>query len=455
MRRALGAALLLAAAAACTFSSEISVRKHELLLPLEGGLVNSYNMEEKLDQGYVPEVLSFLFSGNRKTLESTRGARVAGRALLESGDARGARPYLERAFAEEGRQSERANTAWLLSQGHYLEGSFADSALWCRRAQDFGLKVGDGWIRFLESAGGTPLYGGAAPGTRFEVPIRMTRPFLPRLSVAVNGRASDEMVFDTGASLSLITESAATRFGVAVVPDARASGYGLHRVEFSMRFGWAETLKIGDVVLTHVPFGIVPDGALSFETASMGAFTFDGVLGLHLLKEFDWRLEYARRRLFGIRIDPLATRGSRGQNLFIRRLKPMVRTSINQEPWFLFLFDTGSEPTMVTRTGLGRSKRSGGLEATYPTTLEGIGKSRVSWRKTSNVTVGVEPYMVRFRDIVVREDDASIADGVVGTSFLKSFDVEIRFRTMTVSLERPLERRLREDHAGAAAPGAP
>ena len=145
-------------------------------------------------------------------------------------------------------------------------------------------------------------------------------------------------------------------------------------------------------------------------------------------------------------------RGSREQNVFFRRLKPMVRASLNQEPWFLFLLDTGSEPTMVTRRGVQKA-RSFRSEATYPMTLEGIGQSRVSWGKLSKVTIGVEKYMVRFADIVVKEEGDGIEDGVLGSSFLGNFDVAIRFSTMTLKLERPVDRRLREQ--AEAAEGRP
>ena len=101
---------------------------------------------------------------------------------------------------------------------------------------------------------------------------------------------------------------------------------------------------------------------------------------------------------------------------------------------------------MVTRGGL-RKTRLFEPEAAYPVTLEGIGQSRVSWAKISNVTVGVSAYMVRFKDIVVKEEADGIEDGILGASFLSPFDVEIRFGAMTLVLENPLERHLRETKA--------
>lgn len=448
MGRGTSAGIVLAAGiAACTFSREISVRGHQLLKPLPAGLVNSVNLEEQLQKGMIPEVLEFLAGPGRRTVDSTRGARVAGRALLERGDFKGALPLLERAHAEEGRLQERADTAWAVAQAYYWLDRFAESARWVGTARAQGLLIAQGWAAFLESAGREPLYGGAPEGAHLVAKMEYGRPRIPRLLATVNGRETDAMVFDTGASLSLLTESAAARVGIERVEGAAASAVGLHQTKIPMGFGWARTVRIGDLTLEHVPFGILPDDALTFGTSGT-PYTFDGVLGVHLLKELDWFVDYETRRVRAVRLPTGMRRGSREQNVFFRRLKPMVRASLNQEPWFLFLLDTGSEPTMVTRLGV-RKARNVRSEATYPMTLEGIGQSRVSWGKLSKVTVGVERYMVRFADIIVKEEGEGIEDGVLGSSFLGNFDVAIRFSTMTLKLERPVDRRLREQAEAA------
>ena len=256
------------------------------------------------------------------------------------------------------------------------------------------------------------------------------------------------MVLDSGASLSLLTESAAARLGVTGVPGATASAKGLHATEVPMRFGWVDSVRLGDVVLMDVPVGILPDGTLTFQTAQSGVFRLNGVLGAHLMKEFDWRLAYGDRVVHARRLDRRLVRGSKDQNLFFRRMKPMARVSLDGQPWSLFLLDTGSEPSMITRGGL-RNTRLWEPESAYPLTLEGIGNSRVSWAKISNVTVGVGAYMVRFKDLVVKEDADGIEDGILGASFLSPFDVEIRFGAMTLALENPLKRRLRDSEAPA------
>jgi hypothetical protein len=303
-----------------------------------------------------------------------------------------------------------------------------------------------GWLVFLESQSARVLYGGAAPGDHLSLSVEYGRPNLLRLPVRVNGRPAEDMVLDSGASLSLLTDSAAARLGVTFVPGATAVAKGLHEADLPMRLGWVDSARVGELTLTDVPVGVLPDGTLTFETPSFGVFRLNGVLGVHLMKEFDWRIEFKDRLLQARRLDPRVPHGSKDQNLFFRRMKPMVRTSLNGQPWSLFLLDTGSEPSMITRGGLRRT-RLFEPEAAYPITLEGIGQSRVSWAKISNVTVGVSAYMVRFRDIVVKEESDGIEDGILGASFLSSFDVDIRFGAMTLALESPLERRRQETKA--------
>jgi hypothetical protein len=203
-----------------------------------------------------------------------------------------------------------------------------------------------------------------------------------------------------------------------------------------------------------VPFGILPNDALAFETETLGLFAPDGVIGVHLIKEFDWRIEVGERRLQAIRLARGIRRGAADQNLFFRRMKPMVRVAFNRQPWSLFLLDTGSEPTMVTSEGLVANKFTG-YEPSAPITLEGIGKAKVSWSKVSNITLGVGRYMVWFKDLVVNEGSDTIGDGIIGMSFLSPFDVELRFSRMTVTIGRPVDRKSFSRTPFEADPGLP
>ena len=440
-RRVAAILALLAGLFACTFERETAVLRHDLsALEPAGFGVSPFNIEEKLKRGFIPEVIACLTGPSGRGVETEKGIRLLAEAKLEAGDFPVAEALATRALSRSLRSELRADLEWLRSQAAYWRGDFATAAAAAEGAQKAGRGVPEGWVVFLRSIGSQRLYGGAEPGTRATVRFRYGRPNLLRLDVRVNGQATSEMILDSGASISLVTETAAARLGIAAVEGAATSARGLHGKEIPMRLGWARSVALGALTLRDVPFGILPDGTLTFESATRGLFAPEGVLGVHLMKEFDWRIELPERRLQMIRLEPDIRRGGEGQNLFFRRLKPMVRVSFNRQPWSFFLLDTGSEPTMVTPEGLS-ANRFTGWEPSAPVTLEGIGKTRVSWAKVSNITLGVDRYAVWFRDLVVNEGADAIGDGIIGMSFLSPFDLEIRFSRMTLSLQRTAERR--------------
>ncbi len=424
---------------ACTFSRETAVLPHEIFPPAADPMSAS-NVEERLRRGMIPEVVSFLLGPGGRNLPPETTARLLAQAKLESGDFPSAELLADRVLARTPRATLRAEMEWLRSQSAYWRGDFGTAMRAAALAREAGRGVPEGWIVFLRSGEARTLYGGATAGERLLLRFRLGRPNLIRVELDVNGTATRDVILDSGASLSLLTESAARRLGVEIVEGAVAPARGLHDTEIPMQFGWARTVTLGGLTLRDVPFGILPDGTLSFETASIGLFTPEGVLGIHFMKEFDWRIEPSERRLQAIRLLPGAPRGGPDQNVFFRRMKPMVRTSFNRLPWSFFLLDTGSEPTMVTPEGL-RANQVTSSEPSAPVTLEGIGKAQVSWSKVSNITLGIGRYMVWFKDLVVNEGSDVIGDGIIGMSVLSQFDSELRFSRMTLVIGRREDRR--------------
>jgi predicted aspartyl protease len=444
--RAARAPLAALAVAACTFSRDVRVLPHRLETPAPDA-VTPLNAGEQLERGLVPEVLAFLSGPDARSLAPQTVLLRLGRARLEAGDFAGAEDALDRLLAVESRPSARAEALWMLSQAAYWRDDFAGAARFALAAHEEGRAVPDGWIAFLRSGGGRSLYGGAAAGLRTPV---LGAPNLPRVHVRVNDQPAGELILDSGAALSLLTESVARRLGVEPVAEAITAFRGLHEAEVKIRLGWARSVSVGGLTLTDVPFGILPDGTLTFSSTGPVPFSPPGVLGAHLMKEFDWRFEFGAGRVQAIRVATASAREASAQNLFFRRMKPMIRVSFNGRPWSLFLLDTGSEATMVTPSGL-EANRFRESEPSAPITLEGIGQSRVSWAKVKDVRIGSGRWMVWFRNLVVNEGSDGNGDGIVGMSFLDPFDVELRFSSMTLGLERARERRGR-DPASALPP---
>ena len=138
----------------------------------------------------------------------------------------------------------------------------------------------DGWLVFLESQAARVLYGGAPAGERLSLPVDFGRPNLLRVPVRVNGRARGR----DGPRFRRLAVAPDRERGGAAGRHVRARARPPPRrvsttTDLPMRLGWVDSVRLGDVTLTDVPVGVLPDGTLTFETTSSGVFRLNGVLG--------------------------------------------------------------------------------------------------------------------------------------------------------------------------------
>jgi hypothetical protein len=393
-----------------------------------------FNAEESLARGEFLEVAAhFREMAPGELREDPKALAQYGKALLAIGDLDRALPVLTRAISLEGRPVNRGELDWLLSQA-FLYWNDASAALeFAEAARREGYGLLPGFLKFLEAVKGLELNRCPAVGESHEAGFSMVGFDLIRLPVRINGSESTAVV-DTGASFTILTESFGKEVGVRQIPGSNAFGRGLHGEEFPLTFGIADRLEFSGFSVENVPVMLMPDDAMLFET-SRGRFPVPMVLGLHLLKEFTMDVDYGGRRLGLRRGEFRATGENPEQNLFLVRGRLFARAAIDRIGWYELLLDTGSEPTMLTSTGVIRAglRPSGKF---YPKTLYGLGRSQAEWSRVDDVTIGVAGMAVRFRNIVVKEDEGALEDGIVGNSFLKNFAVRIDFRRMQVTLRR-------------------
>lgn len=394
-----------------------------------------FQPDEALARGEYLELESLFRAMPAAELESTPGYLAAfGKALLARGDIDAALPVMNRAIKKESRAVKRAELEWALAQA-YIFWDEPDLALeFARAARDDGYGLLPGYLNFLQAIEGLPLYAGPAFGESHDAEFSMEGFDLIRVPVSINGSQSGA-ILDTGAAYTILTQSFGKAVGVREIPDSKAFGRGLHTKEFPLTFGVIDRLEVAGFVVQNVPVMLMPDDALLFVT-SRGEFPVPMVLGLHLIKQFRVGLDYAARRLSLTRVDFRGGGRDPAQNLFVARGRLFARASINRYGWYEMLLDTGSEPTMLTSTGVERAKLSASGKF-YPKTLYGLGKSQAAWSRVDSVTIGLADFAVRFQNVVVKEDDGALEDGILGNSFLENFRVSLDFKTMRVGLERP------------------
>ena len=307
--RSAAAALLLLAA--CTFSRETAIYRHELLPPAAPDSISALNVEEKLGRGMIPEVIAYLAGPGGRNMVPETAARLLAEAKLESGDFPSAELLAGRVIARTQRMSVRAEMEWLRSQSAYWRGDFGDAARWAEAARvvGSGYPGGVGHVPPLGRGAEDLRWGHGRRAARPPVPARKAEPHpAPGPGERPGRERHDPRLRGLPVSPDGVRGTASRR---RAVEGAVAPARGLHDKQIPMRFGWARSLTIGALTIQDVPFGILPDGTLSFETESLGLFTPEGVLGVHFMKEFDWRIEPSERRLQAIRL-PSGRRGAAG-----------------------------------------------------------------------------------------------------------------------------------------------
>jgi len=394
-----------------------------------------FNPDDSLDRGEYLELESLFRAMPPADLDANPGYLAAyGKALLARGDLDAALPLLNKAIARESRAIRRGELEWALAQAYIFWDEPALALEFAQAARSDGYGLVPGYLNFLEAIRNLPLYAGPAEGESHAGEFSMQGFDLIRVPVKLNGTVS-AAILDTGASYTIVTQSFAKSVGVREIPDSKAFGRGLHTKEFPLTFGVIDRLEFVGFAIEHVPVMLMPDDALLFET-SRGEFPVPMVIGLHLIKQFRVDLDYAARRIALTRADFRGAGRDPEQNLFVARGRLFARASINRYGWYEMLFDTGSEPTMLTSGGVVRAKLSTSGKF-YPKTLYGLGKSQAAWARVDSVTIGLSEYAVRFQNLVVKEDDGALEDGILGNSFLQNFRVSLDFKSMRVTLQVP------------------
>src|SRR5262249_34356087 len=88
--------------------------------------------------------------------------------------------------------------------------------------------------------------------------------------------------FDTGAELSVLTDSEAKRFGLRVQPVSVQVG-DVNGTQVNTRIAVADELSVGSIRLKHVAFLVMPDDQPPFNGQSLGS---RGLIGLPVLLAF-------------------------------------------------------------------------------------------------------------------------------------------------------------------------
>jgi tetratricopeptide (TPR) repeat protein len=389
------------------------------------------SMVRKLDYNHAISLAQTIDANPRKTAPELASL---GAAELAAGRYDDARRHLRAAIDLQPFRAVYASVAWDLSQLEYMSNNFDSSLDWAKLAQERGINVKQWHLDYLASLANTNVYHfSGAPSER--VPMRVSRPDVPRIDVMLNGKKSLSAIIDSGAVLSIISQSLAANLPVKSLGNFEGTFSGLLGEPITVRFGILESVELGRMTIANVPVAIMPDDKMKFLIVGKKEFKIDFLLGAHLLKEFRLELDFRRNTVTFTRIPGSARRPAADQNLFIEQFRPAVRGTINRHGWFAFVLDTGSEVTFLNERHLGSFPIQVFAPKVHNATLQGLGGAKKHGEKLDNVEIGIDRWAGTFHTIPMYDaGEHERTSGIVGENYLKNFDVVIDFGRMRVDL---------------------
>ena len=371
-----------------------------------------------------------------RTNKTASDLALLGSAELAAGRYDAARRHLRAALDLDPFRTTYANIAWDLAQVEYMSNNFAGSLDWAQLAVSHGLNVRQWHLDYLAALSDVDVYraGGLPTDT---LPMRVSRPDVPRIDIRMNRKQNVNAVIDSGAVLSIVSERLATQLNLKKLNRFPGIFYGLLGEPISVDFSVVDAVEIGDIVVENVPVAIMPDEKMRFLVNDKREFRMDFLLGANLLKEFRTELDFARGSVTFTRLTSADRHPAKDQNLFIEGFRPMVRGTVNRKGWFMFVLDTGSEVTFLNESELQNLPIVQMTPHMHAATLQGLGGAKKHGAKLEDVEIGVDKYAGTFRTVpMYAAAEGEHSAGIVGENFLKNFRVIIDYGRMRVDLIR-------------------
>jgi len=238
-----------------------------------------------------------------------------------------------------------------------------------------------------------------------------------------------DFVFDTGANLSVITESYARKASLRLL-NARFKVRAITGLEVYANLGIAKEFKMGNIIIRNAVFMVFPDSTLSF---AHGRYTIKGIIGFPIIEQLQ-EIHINNRSL----TVPQTVTDRNIRNFGVDELLPVISVVYNTDT-LAFTFDTGAQFTFLNEPFYRR----------YRSLIDSAGKSFVMQvggaggvSKTTAfrlpqvpITVAAQPALLK--DVAVKTTHSDPKDklyyGNLGQDIMNQFkEMVINFRYMYV-----------------------
>lgn len=165
------------------------------------------------------------------------------------------------------------------------------------------------------------------------------------------GDFQDQFIFDTGANISTISNSAANKMKLKRLP-VRFNVHGFQGASISTGLGVADSITLGTLQLYNVVFMIMPDDALNFPQIN---YKIHGIIGYPVIRALK-EVHIYKKGVLEIPSAPAALPKDGNSNLAIHGLYPMIRLGTDKGT-YNFHFDTGAKISDLFDTYFHENKR--------------------------------------------------------------------------------------------------
>ncbi|WP_207512765.1 retropepsin-like aspartic protease [Longitalea luteola] len=146
-----------------------------------------------------------------------------------------------------------------------------------------------------------------------------------------------DFVFDTGANLSVITESYARKSKLRLL-NVKFKVRAITGLQVQANLGIADEFRMGNIIIKNAVFMIFPDSALSF---ARGMYTIKGIIGFPVIEQLQ-EIRINKNKL----IVPAIAVDRKIRNFGVDELLPVISVAYNTDT-LAFTFDTGAQFTFL------------------------------------------------------------------------------------------------------------
>lgn len=267
-----------------------------------------------------------------------------------------------------------------------------------------------------------------------DVEIQASRNKFNHLMVPVkSGGETDDFIFDTGAGISVISESYAQKMNLTIY-ETDIDVWSSNDITIKSQLAVADTFQVGKITFENVVFLMMPDKQLSFPSLN---YEIHGIVGFPVILQMEELHMYKN----GTIMVPKEVNARDLNNMYFEGSKPIIQATSNNDT-LIFTLDTGAKGSELYNS----------YYLKYKEEIQKNGEFKVTQRGAAGGVIDVEeylyfnfPYQIGTKSnvlpkisVVMSENTAKNkgTDGNLGQDVILQFNkLILNFKYMYIDLE--------------------